>query len=202
MGLLALDAATATGGPPACRRGWPLHAAAIAGQGGRRSAFSMHSGGGAGEVVLRRPGTMWLTAFQSWPLSPSVPSSCYNRVDYGLITDFPRQAPSVIGTDVIRVTFPAGDTGPVTILIQNPQARFQRPRCDRSCRHVDQAAHGSKGPLANCGHPQRGQPTRNDSEGRTDPGVRPPRTRNRGSGPNFANEPCSTMWGKGRPGRR
>jgi RND superfamily putative drug exporter len=81
----------------------------------------------AGDVILRRPATMWLIAFLA--LAPFAVGAivCYNRVDYGLITDLPRQAPSVTGTDVIRAHFPAGDTGPVTVLIQNPQADFSDP---------------------------------------------------------------------------
>jgi putative drug exporter of the RND superfamily len=108
-----------TSGPPP---GGSLHTAAPSG----RRAIGVFDAlwRRAGEVILRRPGTMWLTAFLV--LAPFAVGAivCYNRVDYGLITDLPRQALSVIGTDVIRTHFPAGDTGPVTVLIQNPQADF------------------------------------------------------------------------------
>ena len=87
----------------------------------------MHSGGGperSSSGVPGRCGSLPFCVLAPFAVGAIV---CYNRVDYGLITDLPRQAPSVIGTDVIRTHFPAGDTGPVTVLIQNPQADFSDP---------------------------------------------------------------------------
>jgi RND superfamily putative drug exporter len=80
-----------------------------------------------GEAVVRRPATLWLIAFALLAPFAIGAIACYNHVDYGLITDLPRQAPSVIGTDMIREHFPAGDTGPVTILIRNPRVDLSNP---------------------------------------------------------------------------
>jgi putative drug exporter of the RND superfamily len=100
----------------------PAHTAAPAGRQtiGVFDALWHH----AGEAIVRRPATMWLIAVLI--LAPFAVGAvvCYNRVDYGLITDLPANAPSVIGTDVIRAHFPAGDTGPVNVLIQNPHVDF------------------------------------------------------------------------------
>jgi putative drug exporter of the RND superfamily len=76
------------------------------------------------QAVVRRPATLWLVTFAV--LAPFAIGAIvnYNRLDFGLITDLPRDAPSVTGTAVICDHFPAGETGPVTLLIENPKADF------------------------------------------------------------------------------
>ncbi len=77
-----------------------------------------------GQILLRRPGQVWLAAVALMIPFALVAGLCYNRVSYDLIGDLPSDASSVAGTRLLQQHFPAGIVGTVSVLIVDPQADF------------------------------------------------------------------------------
>src|SRR5262249_32055572 len=77
-----------------------------------------------GEVLLRRPGAVWLAS--AGLLAPFALGAAllYNRLSYDLIGNLPASAPSVVGTKVLQAHFPAGMLGPVSVLLVDPPDDF------------------------------------------------------------------------------
>jgi RND superfamily putative drug exporter len=81
-----------------------------------------------GRGLIRRPGAVWLgTAAVMAPFA-ILAGVLYGHLSYDLIGDLPESATSVAGTRVLREQFPAGITGPVTILLVNPDMNFGSPK--------------------------------------------------------------------------
>jgi RND superfamily putative drug exporter len=78
-----------------------------------------------GQVLLRRPGTIWLAS--ALPMVPFVVVAglLYNHLSYDFIGNLPASAPSVIGTKALEAHFPAGLMGPTTVLLVNPHVNFR-----------------------------------------------------------------------------
>eukprot|EP00913_Durusdinium_trenchii_P008886 g8352.t1 len=77
-----------------------------------------------GEKLQAKPGTIWLAC-----LALMAPFACvgvlyYNYLSFGLLSELPPDDPSVIGTKAVQDHFPAGATGPVTVLVKNPKVDF------------------------------------------------------------------------------
>ncbi|MCH7988703.1 MAG: MMPL family transporter [Planctomycetes bacterium] len=74
--------------------------------------------------LLKKPGAIWLVSVGLMVPFALIGVRFYNHLSYGLISELPNNQPSVIGTAVVQAHFPAGTTGPVTILIENPNVDF------------------------------------------------------------------------------
>jgi RND superfamily putative drug exporter len=79
------------------------------------------------EVLLRRPGTIWLAS--ALPMLPfvAIAALLYNQLSYDFIGNLPASAPSVIGTRALEAHFPAGLMGPTTVLLKDPRIDFSKP---------------------------------------------------------------------------
>jgi RND superfamily putative drug exporter len=80
-----------------------------------------------GQVLLRRPGQVWLGAVALMLPFAIVAGVCYNRVSYDVISDLPSDAKSSAGTQLLQQHFPAGIVGTVSVLIVDPHADFTSP---------------------------------------------------------------------------
>lgn len=77
-----------------------------------------------GEKLQAKPGTIWLTCLAVMTPFAVVGVLCYNFLSFGLLSELPDDDPSVVGTRAVQDHFPAGATGPVTVLIKNPDVDF------------------------------------------------------------------------------
>jgi RND superfamily putative drug exporter len=50
----------------------------------------------------------------------------YTHLSYGLLTDLPASSPSLAGTAALQAHFPAGATGPITLLLRNDKVDFSQ----------------------------------------------------------------------------
>ncbi len=72
-----------------------------------------------GGAIERRPGAIWLlTVLLLSPLAFHAVAN-YDQINYGLVQDLSRNTPSRRGMDLLARHDPAGDTGPLTVLIRN-----------------------------------------------------------------------------------
>jgi putative drug exporter of the RND superfamily len=77
-----------------------------------------------GEVLLRRPGTVWLASAGLMAPFALGAALLYNHLSYDLIGNLPASAPSVVGTRILQAHFPAGILGPVNVLVVAPTVDF------------------------------------------------------------------------------
>jgi len=90
-----------------------------------------------GQVLLRCPMTVWLLSIALMLPFATVGVMFFSHLSYGLLSDLPATSISVQGTRSVREHFPAGATGPVTVLLRNDQIDFSQ-------RGDDDAASGLK----------------------------------------------------------
>ena len=77
-----------------------------------------------GRLLLKCPMTVWLTSIVLMLPFATVGLLFFSHLSYGLLSDLPMSSVSVQGTKVVRQHFPAGATGPITILLHNDQLDF------------------------------------------------------------------------------
>lgn len=77
-----------------------------------------------GTVILRRPLTIWAASVLIMLPFALVGVKYYTHLSYGLLSDLPATARSVVGTNIVQRHFPAGTTGPITALIHSDQLDF------------------------------------------------------------------------------
>jgi RND superfamily putative drug exporter len=77
--------------------------------------------------LLEKPGAIWIVSVGLMVPFAVIGVVFYNNLSYGLISELPKNQPSVIGTAAVQAHFPAGTTGPVTILIENSNVDFGVP---------------------------------------------------------------------------
>jgi putative drug exporter of the RND superfamily len=77
-------------------------------------------------LLLRRPGAFWLTAFLSMVPFAALALVLAGRLNYDWVENLPPSAPSVAGTQALQDHFPAGLMGTTSVLLVNPKARFDR----------------------------------------------------------------------------
>ncbi len=94
-----------------------------------------------GHALQRRPGAIWLTTVALMAPFVVVAGLLYNHVSYDLIGSLPADAPSVVGTRVLREHFPAGLMGPLTVLIVNPHVDFTSPEGEALVRTITDRLH-------------------------------------------------------------
>ncbi len=90
-----------------------------------------------GQILLRCPMTVWLLSIALMLPFATVGVMFFSHLSYGLLSDLPATSISVQGTRSVREHFPAGATGPVTVLLRNDQIDFSQ-------RGDDDAASGLK----------------------------------------------------------
>jgi RND superfamily putative drug exporter len=79
------------------------------------------------EAVLCRPALYWLASTTALLPFAVVGALWYNNLNYDLVGNLPRGAPSVAGTEVLERHFPAGAAGPVNLLIRSDHLDFRSP---------------------------------------------------------------------------
>jgi RND superfamily putative drug exporter len=77
-----------------------------------------------GNVVLARPGLIWMACFGVMLPFALVSLRYQSHLSYGLLSELPDTKPCVVGAKAIQNHFPAGITGPVTVLIENREKNF------------------------------------------------------------------------------
>jgi RND superfamily putative drug exporter len=109
---------------------WPKKPTAIAkntGQGTEDSGWLQGFWDRVAVVLLRRPWTIWLTSLAAMLPFALVGVWFYTDLSYGLLSDLPKTARSVIGTAIVQEHFPAGVAGPMTVLIESSAVDFTSP---------------------------------------------------------------------------
>lgn len=79
-----------------------------------------------GDALLRKPAVIWLTSIAVMLPFAVVGVLFFNHLTYGLLSELPKAAPSVQGTEAVQQHFPAGIASPVTVLLRNPQVDFSK----------------------------------------------------------------------------
>ncbi|MEK6259336.1 MAG: MMPL family transporter [Planctomycetota bacterium] len=90
-----------------------------------------------GRLLLKRPMLVWLTSMALMLPFAIVGLKFFSHLSYGLLSDLPSSSVSVQGTKVVRQHFPAGATGPVTILLHNDQVDFSERNADGTAGGLD-----------------------------------------------------------------
>jgi RND superfamily putative drug exporter len=112
---------------------WPYHQPTVVahGAGGTRSRLDESRferiWESIADAVLRRPATFWLVTTASMIPFAVVGMWWYNHLNYDLVGNLPRHAPSVAGTKKLEEHFPAGTMAPVNLLIKNEAVDFRSP---------------------------------------------------------------------------
>ncbi|MCA9014680.1 MAG: MMPL family transporter, partial [Planctomycetaceae bacterium] len=79
-------------------------------------------------AFLKSPGKIWLSTFLILFPFALITLACYGNLSYGLLSELPSEDPSVVGTKAVQGHYPAGATGPLTLLFKNPQINFSDPQ--------------------------------------------------------------------------
>ncbi|MGE3316558.1 MAG: MMPL family transporter [Planctomycetaceae bacterium] len=77
-----------------------------------------------GELILARPGTIFAASMLLMTPFAVISILYMDHLSYGLLSELPSTKPSVVGAKAIQKHFPAGITGPVTVLIENREKDF------------------------------------------------------------------------------
>lgn len=79
-----------------------------------------------GELILDRPFTILLVSVAAMMPFAIIGVMFFSHLSYGLLSDLPANSPSVLGTKAVQEHFPAGATGPVTVLLRNDNVDFSQ----------------------------------------------------------------------------
>jgi RND superfamily putative drug exporter len=82
---------------------------------------------GLGRLLLRRPATIWLASVALLAPLAAVGVWASDRLTYDLLANLPAEAAGVRGQRALQRHFPAGLSGPVTVLVAHDEARFLVP---------------------------------------------------------------------------
>lgn len=80
-----------------------------------------------GHVLVRKPGTMWLTSILIMLPFAVAGILLYGFLSYGLLSDLPTTAQSVRGARALQAHFPGGEGVPVRVLLDVPGRNYARP---------------------------------------------------------------------------
>jgi putative drug exporter of the RND superfamily len=83
-----------------------------------------------GQALLKRPMAIWLGTIALMLPFALVGAWFYSHLSYGLLSDLSPKSPSVIGTKAVQAHFPAGATGTITLLLENPKVDFSAKGSD------------------------------------------------------------------------
>lgn len=76
------------------------------------------------DSISRRPGTWWLATVGLMLPTAIVGVVCYNKLTYGLLEELPVSTLSVQGARAVQSHYPAGEAGPITALVVDPDTLF------------------------------------------------------------------------------
>lgn len=77
-------------------------------------------------LLERRPGIMWLVSILFLLPFAVIGAAFLPFLSYGLLSELPSESTSVRGTEAVQAHFPAGEVGPVYVLIEAPDVDFRR----------------------------------------------------------------------------
>ncbi|HET6426534.1 MAG TPA: MMPL family transporter [Planctomycetaceae bacterium] len=77
-----------------------------------------------GAWIVRRPLGIWVASIVLMLPFAVVGAWFYTDLSYGLLSDLPKTSTSVVGTRIVTEHFPAGATGPITVLLKSPKLDF------------------------------------------------------------------------------
>jgi RND superfamily putative drug exporter len=77
-----------------------------------------------GDALIRRPGGIWLLCVALMLPFAIVGVVYHGDLSYGLLSELPPTNTSVIGAKAVQDHFAAGETGPLTALVYNPELDF------------------------------------------------------------------------------
>ncbi len=77
-----------------------------------------------GEALTRRPGTIWLATVGIMTPFAVFGVLGYGMLSYDVIGDLPSNTESVAGTRLLQQHFPAGEVGPLSVLLVNARVNF------------------------------------------------------------------------------
>ncbi|MEX2142504.1 MAG: MMPL family transporter [Pirellulales bacterium] len=75
------------------------------------------------QLVIRRPGLLLVTSVVL--LIPLAAAGLSVEITYDLLNEMRASRPSVAGSRLLREHFPAGETGPLTVLVHRPDTNFR-----------------------------------------------------------------------------
>jgi RND superfamily putative drug exporter len=75
------------------------------------------------KLVVRRPGLLLVASVVL--LMPLAAAGLSVEISYDLVNEMRASRPSVAGSHLLQRHFPAGETGPVTVLVSHPEANFR-----------------------------------------------------------------------------
>jgi RND superfamily putative drug exporter len=78
-----------------------------------------------GQRLLARPGRIWVVTMLCMTPFAVVAYLWQNNLSYGLLSELPRRDSSVVGSQTLQEHFPAGITGPVSILVADRKGDFR-----------------------------------------------------------------------------
>ena len=81
-----------------------------------------------GDAVVRIPGRIWLTCVAVMLPFALIGIIFHGHMSYGLLSELPQNKQSVVGAKAVQDHFPAGNTGPITVLIENPKVDLLSPQ--------------------------------------------------------------------------
>ena len=111
-------------GAPATGGGWLADAGAVAagsalgGRGQRRLLRRFWAA--AADRVCDRPGRWFAGTLAAMALPAAVGFFAQDDLTYGLLSELPPDAPGVRGAAAVQAHFPAGEAGPLTVLVASP----------------------------------------------------------------------------------
>lgn len=77
-----------------------------------------------GRALVARPGTIWITAILLMAPFTVIAIMWQHNLSYGLLSELPPTDPCVVGSAAVQAHFPAGVTGPISLLVANRSADF------------------------------------------------------------------------------
>ena len=86
-------------------------------------------------ALLKKPGKIWLSTFLVLFPFVLISLACYGNLSYGLLSELPSEDPSVVGTKAVQGHYPAGATGPLTLLFENPDVNFSDSKVARPSKN-------------------------------------------------------------------
>ena len=111
-------------GAPATGGGWLADAGTLAGSGavsGRSQRRLLRRfWAAAADRVCDNPGRWFAGTLVAMALPAAVGLFAQRDLTYGLLSELPPDAPSVRGAAAVRAHFPAGEAGPLTVLVTSP----------------------------------------------------------------------------------
>lgn len=75
-------------------------------------------------ALMRSPGRIWLTFVLLMLPFAFIGYHYHGYMSYGLLSELPRTKTSVVGAEALEKHFPAGNTAPLTVLLENPNLDF------------------------------------------------------------------------------